>query len=235
MVTPKNAGEPSGDGPAAGARRGNSDPFPDTIQHPLLGGAGVRPRCMKEPKPAQAGPPSPQAAMPLASHGISGIRWRRRISYIGYLDAVKASAKHRPSQRGRALGDLWGARDGRGRTPARRRPFLARPGVMVGAPRGADARQEGQAAARGRTRQAARRLTMSPGESEISVPSPTPQGSPGVCLRRSGLLGRRTPGPSPSSPGGRAGALWAFSSITCDHCFEAPGSQAHQIIRGPSL
>jgi len=70
---------------------------------------------------------------------------------------------------------------------------------------------------------------MSPGESEISVPSPspTPQGSPGVCLRRSGWLGRRTPGPDPSSPGGRWGLLWAVSSITCDHCFEAPRSQAH--------
>ena len=158
MVTPKNTGEPSGDGPAAGASRGNSDPFPDTIQHPLLGGCRGPPPVHEgarapAAKPAQAGPPSPQAAMPLASHGISGIRWRRRISYIGYLDAVKASAKHRPSQRGRAPGDLWGARDGRGRTPARRRPFLARPVVMVGAPRGADARQEGQAAARGRTRQ----------------------------------------------------------------------------------
>jgi len=34
--------------------------------------------------------------------------------------------------------------------------------------------------------------------------------SPGVCLRRSGLLGRRTPGPSPSSPGGEVGLVMGF-------------------------
>jgi len=141
------------------------------------------------------------------------------------LSEPRCNSGHRPAQRGRTPGDLWGARDGRGRTPARRRPFHARPVVMVGATLSADARLGG------RRRHADARASRpeahhEPGESEVAEAhcpaSPTPlppeeETSPGVCLRQLGWLGRRTPGPSPSSPGGRAGALWAFSSITCDH------------------
>jgi len=42
-------------------------------------------------------------------------------------------------------------------------------------------------------------------------PLPPEEGlSSGVCLRQPGLLSRRTPGPSPSSPGGRAGACYGL-------------------------
>ena len=121
------------------------------------------------------------------------------------LSEPRCNSGHRPSQRGRTPGDLWGARDGRGRTPARRRPFLARPVVMVGATLNADARLGGSGGARTHT-PAARRLTMSPGESEVAEghrsASPTPlppeeSFSPGVCLRQSGWLRR---GPQAQAP-----------------------------------
>jgi hypothetical protein len=96
------------------------------------------------------------------------------------LSEPRCNSGHRPSQRGRAPGGLWGARDRRGRTPARRRPFLARPVVMVGATLNADARLGDSGGARTHA-PAARRLTMSPGESEVAEghrsasPTPSPQ------------------------------------------------------------
>jgi len=63
-----------------------------------------------------------------------------------------------------------------------------------------------------------RRLATARGESEITEarrpasPTPSPQKrlSPGVGLRQPGWLSRRTLGPSPSSPGGRAGACYGL-------------------------
>jgi hypothetical protein len=152
------------------------------------------------------------------------------------LSEPRCNSGHRPAQRGRTPGGLWGARDGRGRTPARRRPFHARPVVIVGATLSADARLGG------RRRHADARASRpeahhEPGESEVAEAhcpaSPTPlppeeETSPGVCLRQSGLLGRRTPGPSPSSPGGRAGACYGlFPPSPATIILGAPGSQAH--------
>jgi len=95
----------------------------------------------------------------------------------------------------------------RARTHARQEAPVPRPPGSHGGRHPKRGRTPGGAGGGARTHApAARRLTMSPGESASASPSPspTPQGSPGVCLRQSGWLGRRTPGPSPSSPGGRA-------------------------------
>jgi hypothetical protein len=89
---------------------------------------------------------------------------------------------------------------------------------------------------------AARRLTMSPGESEVAEAhcpaSPPPPPRRGLLSwgvpPAAGMVGPEDPRPKSLQSWREGwGLLWAVSSITCDHCFEAPGSQAHQAIRGP--
>jgi hypothetical protein len=89
-----------------------------------------------------------------------------------------------------------------------------------------------------------RRLATARGESEVTEAhcpaSPTPPPRRGLIFwgvpPAVGIVGPEDPRPKSLQSWREGwGLLWAVSSITCDHCFEAPGSQAHQAIRGPSL
>jgi hypothetical protein len=81
-----------------------------------------------------------------------------------------------------------------------------------------------------------RRLATARGESEVTEArrpaSPTPPPRRGLIFwgvpPAVGIVGPEDPR-SKSLQSWREGwgLLWAVSSITCDHCFEAPGSQAH--------
>ena len=136
--------------------------------------------------------------------GPGVISQRYWITGISGLNFVKATAKHRPAQRGTRW-ETYGAPETGAAHARQEAPVPRPPGGYGGRPPKRGTRLGGRRRHAAHA-PAARRLTTSPGESASASPppSPTPQGSPGVCLRQSGLLGRRTPGPVPSSPGGRA-------------------------------
>jgi len=132
----------------------------------------------------------------------------------------------------------------RTREPPGRRPILARPGDHGRAPPDAKRASWRIGGWRGRAhihpggspRPGASRRSLK----LIARPAPPPPPRRGLIFwgvpPAVGIVGPEDPRPKSLQSWREGwGLLWAFSSITCDHCFEAPGSQAHQAIRGPSL